>query len=79
MSERTFDHDVSSMFDEKWVSIFGTPLTLYFFENNYLHEEDCGAFLEDRICNDVLNTIKYLYDEGDCCGLTSFWTDMWTW
>ena len=43
---------------------------IFYFENNHLHEEDCGAFLGDRICNDVFNTIKYLYDEGDCCGLT---------
>ena len=52
------------------MSISRTPLTLYFFEDNYLHEEDCGAFLGDRICNNVFNTIEYLYDEGDCCGLT---------
>ena len=70
MSERTFDHDVSLMFDEKWMSISRTPLTLYFSEDNYLHEEDCGAFLGDRICNNVFNTIAYLYDEGDFCGPT---------
>ena len=52
------------------MSISRTPLTLYFFEDNYLHEEDCGAFLGDRICNNVFNTIAYLYDEGDFCGPT---------
>lgn len=70
-SSKTDSFDISTSFDEPWVSGSGTPLDLYFFDSE--QDEDnlyCDSFLGDGKCDIMLNTLGYQYDGGDCCAAT---------
>ena len=64
--------DFSSITEETWYSRTGTPLELYFFDDNKndLDDEECGSFLGDGKCDRVFNSFDTNYDEGDCCAST---------
>jgi hypothetical protein len=70
-SQITYAYDISSSFEGTWYSPSGTPLELFFFENeDGLDDVMCGSFLGDGICNRDFNTAEYEYDQGDCCAAT---------
>lgn len=70
-SEITYAYDISSSFESTWYSPSGTPLELYFFEDeDSLNAEVCASFLGDGICNKIFNTAEYDFDQGDCCAAT---------
>jgi len=67
-SAKTYSFDISTVFEETWYSSSGTPLELYFFDNeDSLDDPQCGSFLGDGKCNDIFNIPAYEYDQGDCC------------
>ena len=72
-SSKTDTFDVSTMFDETWISVINTPLDVFFFEDNgsiEINEETCSSFLDDGKCDLIFNNLGYLYDGGDCCAAT---------
>ena len=72
-SPKTDTFDISTSFDESWVSSANTPLDLYFFDGRNetaMTEEYCSVFLGDGKCDPVFNKEKYQYDGGDCCAAT---------
>mmetsp|Transcript_5067 Transcript_5067/g.9753 ORF Transcript_5067/g.9753 Transcript_5067/m.9753 type:complete len:901 (-) Transcript_5067:222-2924(-) len=71
LSDRTSSFDIGTSFEGTWASASGTPLELYFFQDeDILNEEQCDSFLGDGICNTNLNTPDYDFDSGDCCAVT---------
>lgn len=75
-SDTTYHFDISAVFEDSWFSRSGTPLDLYFFdEEDDLDDEHCSSFLDDGICNGRFNEMEYLYDEGDCCASTCHHTN----
>jgi len=69
-SMETDSYDISTSFDESWVSTSNTPLDLYFFESNEKEELFCDLYLGDGICNTEFNKLGYDFDGGDCCAAT---------
>jgi hypothetical protein len=73
-SSRTDTFDVSTMFEDPWVSAINAPLDVYFFENDGkidINEDSCAPFLDDSNCDDpIFNNLDYPYDFGDCCAAT---------
>jgi len=70
-SEKTYSFDIATSFDGSWFSKSGTPLEVYFFEEeDTLDDKQCSAFLGDGICNTNFNVDDYNYDSGDCCAAT---------
>ena len=72
-SSRTFAFDISTVFEETWYSPSGTPLELYFFDEdrNVFDDATCDTFLDDGVCNDeTFNIFDHNYDDGDCCSAT---------
>jgi len=71
-STKTDLFDISSSFDEPWVSPSNTPLDLYFFDGGSETElyDHCRSFLGDGVCDEYLNRFGYQYDGGDCCAAT---------
>lgn len=70
-SSKTDSFDISTSFDEPWVSGSGTPLDLYFFDSEQNEDElYCDSFLGDGKCDLSLNTLGYQFDGGDCCAAT---------
>ena len=69
-SSKTDTFDISTMFEESWVSASNTPLDLYFFNGTNETEMHCDLFLDDGICDPVFNELGYDYDGGDCCAAT---------
>ena len=70
-SDKTYSFDVSASFEGTWYSSGGTPLDLYFFDNDVeLDDALCSSFLGDGICNADFNTVAHQYDQGDCCAST---------
>jgi hypothetical protein len=61
--------DFSSITEETWYSRTGSPLELYFFDDNLNDLDDglCGSFLGDGNCDPFFNIFDHNYDEGDCC------------
>jgi hypothetical protein len=76
-SAKTDTFEISTSFDESWVSASNTPLDMYFFdgetETNIL--EHCNAFLGDGKCDPYLNQLGYDFDGGDCCAATCSQSD----
>ena len=67
-STKTDSFDISSSFEERWVSSSGAPLELFFFDSDLSEEElYCDFSFGDGVCNEEFNTPGYSYDEGDCC------------
>lgn len=64
--------DFSSVAEETWYSRTGTPLELYFFDDNKnaLDYDECSSFLGDGSCDTVFNIFDHNFDEGDCCAAT---------
>ena len=71
-SSKTYAFDISTVFDNTWYSPTGTPLELYFFDDqkNNLTDDECQQFLRDGICDAAFNIYDHNYDNGDCCGTT---------
>jgi len=72
-SATTDTFDVSTSFDELWYSASGTPLDLYFFDNEEEGSEtelNCNSFLNNGRCDLFFNVLNYQYDGGDCCAST---------
>jgi len=71
-SDITYSFDISSSFESSWYSRSGTPLELYFFDDNEanLTSTQCGEFLGDGKCNPFFNVPEYDFDQGDCCAET---------
>ena len=70
-STKTDTYDISTSFDDSWYSLSGTPMDLYFFENeDELDTTTCGLSLNDGKCDLSFNKIEYQYDGGDCCAST---------
>jgi len=70
-STKTDSFDISSSFEETWISSSGAPLELFFFDSDLPEEElYCDFSLGDGICNVELNFPGYSFDEGDCCAAT---------
>jgi hypothetical protein len=71
-SSKTDAFDISTSFDELWVSSSNTPLDLYFFDgqNETDIQEHCDSLLGDGICDQYLNKLGYDFDGGDCCAAT---------
>jgi len=70
-SSKTDSFDISSSFEETWVSSSGAPLQLFFFDSDLPEEElYCDFSLGDGVCNEEFNTPGYSFDEGDCCAAT---------
>eukprot|EP00531_Pseudo-nitzschia_arenysensis_P000398 CAMPEP_0116156516 /NCGR_PEP_ID=MMETSP0329-20121206/22873_1 /TAXON_ID=697910 /ORGANISM="Pseudo-nitzschia arenysensis, Strain B593" /LENGTH=1018 /DNA_ID=CAMNT_0003653603 /DNA_START=73 /DNA_END=3129 /DNA_ORIENTATION=- len=71
-SSKTYLFDFSSVAEETWYSRTGTPLELYFFDDNKndLDYDECSSFLGDGSCDTVFNIFDHNYDEGDCCAAT---------
>lgn len=67
-SSRTDSFDISTSFDDTWVSSSGTPLNLYFFQNE--SNLFCDSVLGDGSCDSSLNQLGYNFDDGDCCSAT---------
>jgi len=68
-SAETDTFDISSSFDESWVSSSGSPLEMYFFASEH-KEYYCKLKVGDGVCDDIFNKIEYQYDGGDCCSDT---------
>ena len=66
-SSKTDYFDISTSFEEPWVSSSGTPLDLYFFESDIKTALNCTNFLGDGKCDAKFNEGGYQYDDGDCC------------
>ena len=65
--------DFSAVQEETWYSRTGSPLELYFFDDNKidLYADDlCQSFLGDGHCDEKFNQYAYAFDEGDCCVAT---------
>jgi hypothetical protein len=70
-SMETDSYDISTSFDESWVSSSNTPFDLYFFESDELKNKSiCNLSLGDGICNTEFNELGYEFDGGDCCAAT---------
>ena len=69
-SPKTDTFDISTSFDESWVSSTNTPLDMYFFESGNDNELYCDSILGDGNCDQVLNALGYDFDGGDCCAAT---------
>ena len=69
-SSKTDTFDISTMFEESWVSASNTPLDLYFFDGSDETDMHCDLFLDDGNCDPVFNELGYGYDGGDCCAAT---------
>ncbi|VEU37288.1 unnamed protein product, partial [Pseudo-nitzschia multistriata] len=71
-STRMQAFDISTTFSEGWFSAVGTPLDLYFLQDeDHMKGMLCEAW-NNGICNDELNHEKngYRFDGGDCCSAT---------
>jgi len=70
-STKTDTFDISTAFEERWVSSSNAPLRLYFFESA-LEKESlyCDLTLGDGKCDDPFNAFSYQWDIGDCCPAT---------
>ena len=69
-SSKTDTFDISTMFEESWVSASNTPLDLYFFDGTDETDMHCDLFLGDGNCDPVFNELGYDFDGGDCCAAT---------
>jgi hypothetical protein len=71
-SAKTDTFDVSTSFDDSWVSATNTPLDMYFFEggNETEIEDHCDSVLGDGRCDQFFNELGYDFDGGDCCAAT---------
>jgi hypothetical protein len=75
-SSKTDTFDVSTMFDETWMSATNTLLDVKFFENSgdtEMNEATCSLFIDDidnGICDSTFNSLNFRYDGGDCCAAT---------
>eukprot|EP00751_Fragilariopsis_kerguelensis_P020402 CAMPEP_0170902806 /NCGR_PEP_ID=MMETSP0734-20130129/49308_1 /TAXON_ID=186038 /ORGANISM="Fragilariopsis kerguelensis, Strain L26-C5" /LENGTH=554 /DNA_ID=CAMNT_0011297707 /DNA_START=233 /DNA_END=1895 /DNA_ORIENTATION=- len=67
-SSETHTFDISTSYDSSWFSKLGTPMALYFIEDQ--DEQSCGLYLNDGNCDLLFNEVDYHYDEGDCCAAT---------
>ena len=71
LSTKTDTFDISTSFDESWVSSSNTPLDLFFFQNSITEiANHCDAILGDGECDPFFNELDYNYDDGDCCAAT---------
>jgi len=69
-SAKTDTFDISTSYDETWISSGGTPLDLYFFDTGEEEEFHCDSFLGDGKCDLFFNKLGYAFDDGDCCAAT---------
>jgi cell division protein FtsB len=69
-SSKTDAFDISTSFDELWVSSSNTPLDLYFFGGRDRIELHCDLSMGDGFCDQEFNTLDFNYDGGDCCAAT---------
>jgi len=72
-SSETDAFDISSSFNDVWYKFDGTPIDLYFFEQDEEKDDptdNCGAFLNNGKCDTIFNTRSHGYDDGDCCSST---------
>merc|ERR1712238_453327 len=70
-STKTDTYDISTSFDDSWYSSSGTPMDLYFFDNETeLTATTCGLSLNDGQCDPSFNKVEYQFDGGDCCAAT---------
>jgi len=70
-SSRTTDFEIRNTFGDAWFTAKGSPLTVNFITSgNGTLDNGCDAKLGNGICDDVLNTEDFNWDEGDCCAAT---------
>jgi len=69
-SSKTDSFDISTSFGETWYSAYNTPLDLFFFELGDKDKKENCLSSGNGICNDLVNTFEFKYDEGDCCAAT---------
>ena len=67
-STKTSTFDISSSFDDAWYGMSGTPMSLYFFEDE--KDLNCGFYINDGICDASFNHVDRKFDGGDCCAAT---------
>lgn len=72
LSSKTDSYDISTIYDQPWVSSSNTPLDLYFFDgaNEQNIIDNCASILGDGKCDPVFNEAGFQYDGGDCCAST---------
>eukprot|EP00536_Pseudo-nitzschia_multiseries_P007674 jgi/Psemu1/18472/gm1.18472_g len=68
-SSKMDSFDISSSFDEGWVSASGTPLDLYLIELEGNQTTNCNR-LGNGVCDGDFNTLALGFDGGDCCSFT---------
>eukprot|EP00536_Pseudo-nitzschia_multiseries_P014994 jgi/Psemu1/216542/e_gw1.800.32.1 len=68
-SSKMDSFDISSSFDEGWISASGTPLDLYLIELEGNQASDCNL-LGNGECDGDFNTLALGFDGGDCCSFT---------
>jgi hypothetical protein len=69
-SSVTNSFSVTTAFELNWLSVYNTPIDLYFIDSTIESDLFCEEFVGDGICNDHLNNYNFRFDGGDCCGTT---------
>jgi len=69
-SSVTNSFSVTTAFELNWLSMYNTPIEMYFIDSTIEGDLFCDEFVGDGICNDQLNNYNFRFDGGDCCGTT---------